>query len=711
VKYFDYHNTLVYKDNAVIGTGGRSTTELTPALSSWSFTNATLSGSTITKTDQTLTMKAYVDMTWTAGSLYEISYTVSGAQPDQVSNWYLNASGDYYGQEVTGNKVVKEVYFATTTVGLKPLYIWNDADVDGAVTITDISVVEITSAYNSIAQGATFGRRVENLLLELNNIALSTEDLRIGYTAYGSSSINSATSITFVGGSAGIVLSNNTTGLPAGDYVLSMEVESTDITDLNFGFYNAAADKVGTVDIAGLGRVRVATQQTLNSTASVIELWCTTTSSRSLTIYNMQIERVQDSVNQNPGEYVSVGVKTYPFNNTGFDGVKEYAVTNPNVVTSNIVTATADTALLTAGDKVTVEGTRTNLQRSSQVPSNATYWPTQTNLTGWYTTLNALGLVGYGMVANSTSGQHYFGNPNGAGATANATHAASIFASPYNKSWIKISLVDATEFKGANCYFNVVTGAVGTGAAAAGGGTFVGAYTERCIDGYRCTLLATIGNDTNYVVNYYAADADLDDVFAGDGLTANMYFVGAQVEVGNFSTSLIPTTTTAITRLDEFVTNDVANYSVTGTIAFEFTYNFDPTLLTVNAGLICFQADNSVVADTVEVYVDTNGKLNYSIYDGSVQQVSMTTTAALSEGRHKCVFAWAPNNCYLYVDGALVGFSESNTVPAAVDIDYYRIGCRETATSVYGFANATIGDIKQYNLPLCTDDALEASQI
>jgi hypothetical protein len=62
------------------------------------------------------------------------------------------------------------------------------------------------------------------------------------------------------------------------------------------------------------------------------------TNGDSINATQIQLENVVGQSNQNPSEYVSVGVLSSPFQGANVDGVQYYATQNGNSVSSNVVT-------------------------------------------------------------------------------------------------------------------------------------------------------------------------------------------------------------------------------------------------------------------------------------------------------------------------------------------------------------------------------------
>lgn len=103
------------------------------------------------------------------------------------------------------------------------------------------------------------------------------------------------------------------------------------------------------------------------------------TSGDAINADQIQLVNVTGQANQNPSEYVSVGVLSAPFHGAGIDGLKYFTYENGNTVASNVVTEATGAAIADATLKgYNAEGARTNLALQSK--DAATTW-TATNVT------------------------------------------------------------------------------------------------------------------------------------------------------------------------------------------------------------------------------------------------------------------------------------------------------------------------------------------
>jgi len=198
------------------------------------------------------------------------------------------------------------------------------------------------------------------------------------------------------------------------------------------------------------------------------------------------------------------------------------------------------------------EPQRTNLTQGSN--GLTTNW---TNYRGTYTanaimspdgTVNAPRTVWDGSSPNTVG--FYFTNFSFAGST---RYCFSVFLKYYNKPVISVGYVDRSgPFLGGNAFFNIANGTF----VSVDGDATTG-IIEPYKDGwYRCTVVFTTTASPNF--NYISVDSGT--VVTGEGF----YIYGSQLEVGEFPTTYIPTTSATVTRPnDQFFRNDSSALTTT----------------------------------------------------------------------------------------------------------------------------------------------------
>ena len=144
---------------------------------------------------------------------------------------------------------------------------------------------------------------------------------------------------------------------------------------------------------------------------------------------------------------------------------------------------------------------------------------------------------------------------------------------------------------------------------------------------YRCTFTFTTASDAatgSAGIFYYISNSESTTNFAGDG-SSGMYFWGAQMEVGSFPTSYIPTNGRTVTRGDESLKMDGEDFSnfyneTEGTVITQHEILKNQT----NMGLVTFSKDfGSVERIEARATASNSGLARFEVVTGSSSVVSM----------------------------------------------------------------------------------------
>jgi hypothetical protein len=297
------------------------------------------------------------------------------------------------------------------------------------------------------------------------------------------------------------------------------------------------------------------------------------------------------------------------------------------------VTAPANTLRIESAGAL-VEGERSNLIQ----------WSSQIDHAGW--SLLAMKAFGAGSVADNAIG------PDGTlsmdlltedatntyhvayqvRAVADLSHVTgSVYAKPKGRTWA-ILIINAAALKQA--WFNLATGAVGSKDA-----SVVSSGIEPGPNGtYRIWLTAVAESGGDSAAFYFGgAPGDGVSTFAGDN-TSGMYFEGAQFEVGDSPSSLIPTVGATGTRKEDVLTvwpQMVAD--VAGTLVAEVTTRISGVPATI------LGTGGSV--QPLGKY--TTG--NMFAYDGT----NLLEGPAWGAGRHKVAVRWGAGKMNTAIDGTV----------------------------------------------------------
>ena len=282
--------------------------------------------------------------------------------------------------------------------------------------------------------------------------------------------------------------------------------------------------------------------------------------------HGAQLEDVTGQANQNPSEYVSVGVAAAPYHGAGVDGVKYFSTLNGNTVASNVVTEATGAAIVTGASGVSAnapvdaggpygylaEGVRTNLCLQSQtfgttwvVPAGSSISADAVVAPDGTTTADKI------QESDTSSAIRYITQDI---TLTVASYTMSVYAKAAERSFILLQASGATNNYRA---YNLGTGAVGTTT----NGTDTATITALPGGWYRCTMTFTAAASV-FACRVWVSNLDSIDAYVGV-VNSGAYAWGAQLEAASFATSYIPTTTVAVTR-----NADVLTYPSAGNLNF-----------------------------------------------------------------------------------------------------------------------------------------------
>jgi hypothetical protein len=254
-------------------------------------------------------------------------------------------------------------------------------------------------------------------------------------------------------------------------------------------------------------------------------------------------------------------------------------------------------------------------------------------------------------------------------------YTASIYVKAAERSQVFVGLSDF----GGNESYAIFNLSAKTASSPVNGGTFTGGVatiTELSNGWFRCTISATSSTSTAIAALVRIADSSGNVVYTGDG-TSGIYVWGAQLEVGAFPTSYIPTTSSTATRAA-----DVA--SMTGT-NFSSWYNALQGAIYVE-----FSATTTGVNDTGGnafpfVYlIDSAGAINSAHFcvlskgygpgvlcgvdvSGSTQAAAYIATSLGDLTVKKIAMGYQENNFGFVLNAGVVQTDMSGTVPLTPD--------------------------------------------
>jgi hypothetical protein len=390
-----------------------------------------------------------------------------------------------------------------------------------------------------------------------------------------------------------------------------------------------------------------------------------------ISVWGAQLEEVSGQSNQNPGEYLSVGVLGTPYHGSSADGAKSFLTKNGNTVASNIVTEAvgavfttgngASTATVDTGGPwgLLLEEQRVDIAAYSFDFDNAVWGKSQATVTA-NTTLGPDGSTTADTFnEDATTNWHYLIRTNTKTGVA-ITYTMSVYAKKSGRNWLAMDLTDSVT----NClaWFDLNNGVVGS--ISAGSFTNVTSTITAMPNGfYRCTMTTTTPATTT--LNMLLSSANADAVTSIAGLNgAALILWGAQLEVGAYASSLYPSGAAAATRQADAFT-------------YPFVSNADATVGTVYAEVTSLwttaNAANPVVAfataTNYPLYSNSEAATTLRTNDGTntVQKTGLSSTATAVRKR---AASWTGSTLAIAGDGlaAASGTFDGNMGSTAIGV-------------------------------------------
>jgi len=190
---------------------------------------------------------------------------------------------------------------------------------------------------------------------------------------------------------------------------------------------------------------------------------------------------------------------------------------------------------------------------------------------------------------------------------------------------------------GSEVKFNLSTGTVVSG---------TGSIQNAGNGWYRCIVPNTTFTNFN---PFFVASASGEFV----------YLWGAQMEVGSYPTSYIPTVASSVTRNADVISKTGIS-SLIGQTEGTIFIDAYRTNKSTNYQAILGLGNGTSSSEMMEFFFRASNELTIGVYNSGQQFVN---TSAISSGRHKIALAYKLNDYALYIDGALIATDNSATVP------------------------------------------------
>jgi hypothetical protein len=314
-----------------------------------------------------------------------------------------------------------------------------------------------------------------------------------------------------------------------------------------------------------------------------------------------------------------------------------------------------------------VEPQRTNLALRSEQFDNA-YWTKSNSTISANSIISPSGIQNADKLIenNGTGAKWVFFTPT---VTTGSTYTYSIYAKKAERNFVYINAFSGTA---KITWFNLNTGTVGTSQSGI-------ASIQNVGNGwYKCSLTITIVAGTQfYLVGVSNADSVAD--YTGNG-TSGIHIWGAQLELGSYPTSYIPTVASTVTRNADVISktgiSSLIGQSI-GTIFCEFVvYN--------NNDAIPFNLVNNNWNSGASMYLQINNSGNFQItgFNNTILIIAFDTGIPAVKGqRYKCALVYNNTTIKLFINGALI---TTNTIATPVVANNLFLSLLDSGIEKYG---------------------------
>lgn len=307
---------------------------------------------------------------------------------------------------------------------------------------------------------------------------------------------------------------------------------------------------------------------------------------------------------------------------------------------------------------LSLEKASTNLLRSSNDFGNSTYW---TNASSIGITpasiLSPKGILnGVKLTEANTSANHQL--VQGIGKTGSALqYTLSVYAKKAERNWIRLQVSESAN--GVRVWFNLDTGEIGTTLTYGSDFTLDNAKISPYKDGwYRCEVTCTSNASTSLNSVIAIQEQDNFTSYAGDG-ESGIYVYQAQLELGAYATSDIPTGTSTASRIADSFSGNVS-ISNSGTLYFEVTVDDNTThkYLSISDG---------TTNNRIGLGFRQQGVI-WGTFGSGGSVTNLPTSYPYSPGqKYKIAITWIDSTIKVIVDGEIRSTSNSFVMPIGVD--------------------------------------------
>ena len=291
-----------------------------------------------------------------------------------------------------------------------------------------------------------------------------------------------------------------------------------------------------------------------------------------------------------------------------------------------------------------VEPQRTNLLTYSSSFDNAAWVKLNVSVTANSVT-SPSGIQDADSLTENTANTEHVIYRNGTG----TSNTFSFYAKANGRNWVAVLSNDGTF-----TFFDIANGTLGTVAS-----TSTATIVDAGNGWYRCTIY---NSHVTFGASIYLSTGNGIIEYLGDG-TSGAYIWGAQLEVGSYPTSYIPTTSASVTRNADVISktgiSSLINseegvlYAEIAALANDLTNR----RISIN--------DNSTTNSIALILKDTSNLIGAVVRVGGSVVADISATVSSQTSINKCAIKFKANNFALWINGVEVGTDLSGSTFSA----------------------------------------------
>ena len=336
-----------------------------------------------------------------------------------------------------------------------------------------------------------------------------------------------------------------------------------------------------------------------------------------------------------------------------------------------------------------IEEQRTNLLTYSEQFDNAAWAKSNASIIANTIIAPDGTLTGDKLIEDTSAGvQHRIGQS--IATTTNQAYAFSFYAKAGEEPSFVVQIVaTGSTSTTSSTAFNIVGEVISTSGVA---GLISSSAAQAVGNGwYRCSVVYTLnGTVTDHQVRIFPRTVS---TFTGNGYSG-IYIWGAQLEVGAFPTSYIPTVASQVTRAADNAVMTGTNFSswynaAEGSFFAEWIAGKDTIFINV------FATGTTTIGESMSVRRGSSGNMSLAITNSGVVQanISLITGEPIAETTYKNAVGYQVNNFAAALNGVIAGTDASGTVP--LNISTLVIGSGWNSTTGSSAAELLNGHIRK----------------